>query len=103
MSEPADETTAKLLDYEDTGGATPILYFDIVGAHGVMNGSIQLEVASRILVPTPDGGVHIKFISSGRIRCSSQAAVQLRNSIDLALKMREAPQQAPAAAATKLN
>jgi hypothetical protein len=104
-SQPAQFTNggcAKLPDYEDTGGTAPVVYFDIVAAHGVMNGAVQIELAGRTLISTPDGGVRIKFISRGRIRCSPTAATQLRNSIDLALKMLEEPQQSPAAA-SKLN
>jgi hypothetical protein len=89
--------------YEDTGGATPFVYFDIVGAHGIMNGAIQLELAARILVAKPDGGVDIKFITSARLRCSPVGASNLRLAIDGALKMLEQPQQGPAATASKLN
>jgi hypothetical protein len=60
-------------------------------------------VAVRILNAVSDGNVETKFITSGRLRCSSTAALNLRNVIDAALKMMsEQPQQAPAATA-KLN
>jgi hypothetical protein len=103
MSEddPTSETTP--LVYEDTGGAAPFVYFDIIGAHGIMNGAIQIELASRILIARPDGGVEIKFITSGRLRCSPTAATNLRAAIDGSLKMLEQPQQGPAATASKLN
>jgi hypothetical protein len=102
VSTPEIAETPALPDYEDTGSLTPIVYFDIVAAHGVMNGAVQIELSTRTLIATPDGGVKIKFISSGRIRCSPAAAGQLRNSIDLALKMLEQPQESPAAA-SRLN
>jgi hypothetical protein len=60
-------------------------------------------VAVRILNAVSDGNVETKFITSGRLRCSPTAALNLRNVIDAALKMMsEQPQQAPAATA-KLN
>jgi hypothetical protein len=92
------------LIYEDTGAAAPLVYFDIVGAYGTMNGSIEVELATRILVPKPDGSTEVKFISSGRIRCTANAAANLRNGLDAALKMLEQPQANMAAiAAGKLN
>ena len=66
-----------------------------------MNGSIELELATRILVPKPDGSTEVKFISSGRLRCSANAAVNLRNGLDAALKMLEQPQGERAAIAAR--
>ena len=101
-----DQPTTKPGDlvYEDTGAAAPLVYFDIVGAYGTMNGSIEIELATRILVPKPDGSTEVKFISSGRLRCTQNAATNLRNAVDSALKMLEQPQaNAAAIAAGKLN
>ena len=80
-----------------------MVYFDIVGAYGTMNGSIEIELATRILVPKPDGSTEVKFISSGRLRCTQNAATNLRNALDSALKMLEQPQANAAIAAGKLN
>ena len=92
------------LIYEDTGALAPLVYFDIVGAYGTMNGAVEIELATRILVPKPDGSTEVRFISSGRIRCSANAATNLRNGLDAALKMLEQPQaSAGAIAAGKLN
>jgi hypothetical protein len=101
-----DQPTAKPGDlvYEDSGAAAPLVYFDIVGAYGTMNGSIEIELATRILVPKSDGSTDVKFISSGRLRCTQNAAVNLRNGLDAALKMLEQPQASTASiAAGKLN
>jgi hypothetical protein len=101
-----DQPPAKPPDliYEDTGAAAPLVYFDIVGAYGTINGTVEIELATRILVPKPDGSTEIKFISSGRLRCSANAAVNLRNGLDAALKMLEQPQGSAATiAAGKLN
>ena len=61
----ADQTTSKPADliYEDTGALAPLIYFDIVGAYGTMNGAVEVELATRILVPRPDGTTEVKFIS----------------------------------------
>jgi hypothetical protein len=92
------------LVYEDTGAAAPLVYFDIVGAYGTMNGSVEIELATRILIPKGDGSTEVKFISSGRLRCTQNAATNLRNSLDAALKMLEQPAaNAPVVAAGKLN
>jgi hypothetical protein len=52
----ANQPPAKPPDliYEDTGAAAPLVYFDIVGAYGTMNGAVEVELATRILVPKPD-------------------------------------------------
>ena len=101
-----DQPPAKPGDliYEDSGAAAPLVYFDIVGAYGTMNGSIEIELATRILVPRTDGSTEVKFISSGRLRCTQAAAVNLRNGLDAALKMLEQPAANMAVvAAGKLN
>jgi hypothetical protein len=92
------------LIYEDTGAAAPLVYFDIVGAYGTMNGSIEIELATRILIPKPDGSTEVKFMASGRLRCTQNAAANLRNGLDAALKMLEQPAANMAVvAAGKLN
>ena len=88
--------------YEDTGGMAPLVYFDIVAAYGVMTGGIEVELATRILVPKTNGATEVKFLSSGRLRCTPTAATNLRNALDAALKMLEQP-QANAVATTTMN
>jgi hypothetical protein len=78
----ADHPPAKTTDliYEDTGAMAPLVYFDIVGAYGTMNGAIEIELATQ------------------------NAATNLRNGLDAASKMQEQPQANMAAiAAGKLN
>lgn len=88
--------------YEDTGALAPMVYFDIVAAYGTMNGTIEAELATRVLIPRTDGTTDVKFLSSGRLRCSLTAAVQLRNALDAALKMLAQP-QANATATSTMN
>ena len=103
MTDQPPAQPAELI-YEDTGAAAPLVYFDIVGAYGTMNGSIELELATRILVPKSDGTTEVKFIASGRLRCTQTAAANLRNGLDAALKMLDQPQGSTASiAAGKLN
>jgi hypothetical protein len=64
--------------YENVNAA-PVVYFDTSPAHGIMFGIIQIELASRILNARPDQSVEVKFITTGRIRCSPTAALNLRN------------------------
>jgi hypothetical protein len=83
--------------------AAPIVYFDASSAHGVLQGAVQIELVSRILVPLTNGGVKIEFSVTGRLRCSPNAARILRDSLDKALGMLSMPQQEPAAEASKMN
>jgi hypothetical protein len=95
MTEPAEKGE---LIYENVDTA-PIVYFDIAPAHGVIGGAVQIELAVRILNAVSDGKVETKFITSGRLRCSPVAALNLRNAIDAALVMMSEQPQAPAATA----
>ena len=92
------------LVYEDTGAAAPLVYFDIVGAYGIMHGTVEIELATRILVPAQNGLTDVRFLSTGRLRCSPTAAANLRNALDAALKMLEPTQPQPdPVAASKMN
>ena len=88
--------------YDDVTSA-PFIYFDRVAAHGVMSGAIQLELASRTLIPLPDGGVEVRFATSGRLRCSPAAAIQLRDAAIAALKMYDQSEVKSSTATSKLN
>jgi hypothetical protein len=103
VADAENQATPAHLIYEDTGGLAPLVYFDMVGAYGTMNGAVVLELASRILVPRTDGSTEVKFLSSGRLRCTANAAIQLRNALDAALKLLEPPSAADPAAAARMN
>jgi hypothetical protein len=51
-----------------------------------LHGVVEIELAARIIIATPDGGVEIKFVPTGRLRCSPAAAEGLRQSIEIAIK-----------------
>ena len=44
--------------------AHPFIYFDVVAAYGVLAGSIEIELAARILSPA-EAGRPVEFITSG--------------------------------------
>jgi hypothetical protein len=88
--------------YQDTGALAPLIYFDIVGAYGTMSGAVEIELATRILIPRANGSTEVKFISSARLRCSAAAAANLRQGLDAVLKMLEQPQP-PQVTASELN
>ena len=102
MADQETRNPPAALVYEDTGAMAPVVYFDIVAAYGTMHGGIEAELATRILLPRTDGTTDVKFLSSGRLRCSPTAALQLRNALDAALKMLEQP-QANAVATSTMN
>jgi len=91
------------LIYEDTGAAAPVIYFDIVGAYGTMHGAVEIELATRILVPRTNGATEVKFLTSGRLRCSATAAANLRAGLDAALKMLEPRPPEPVIEASRMN
>jgi len=79
----------------------PFIYFDGVSAFGVNFGAIQLELAANIVVPDPTGptGTRTDVTMTAHLRCSPNAAADLKLSIEKALEMlarsQEPQQQAP--------
>jgi hypothetical protein len=84
----------------------PFIYFDIAPTYGTMAGAIQIELASRVLIPTEDGRTRAEFVVTGRLRCSPVAIANLREAIDKSLELLKQIQEQPAGAAAaggKLN
>lgn len=87
----------------------PFIYFDSAPAYGVMGGAIEVELLARTLIPNLSGGpTTAEIVPVARLRCSPSAAVNLMESLRLALEMFNNMQQQPsgggqAAAATRLN
>ena len=104
MADPTNAPISAAFPPFDNASSAPFIYFDIVPTPGIFNGTIQIELFSRLLAPNPDRTVEVKFLATGRLRCSPVAAGLLRDAIEAALKMLEQPQQqGPAAATGKLN
>ena len=97
------ETTETAAPPFNDNYAAPIVYFDVAAAHGIMNGAIQIEVVSRILVPLEGAGVRLEWMTTGRLRCSPSAAQSLITSLQQSLEMLNAPQQPTAVSTSKLN
>ena len=105
MSNPESSKTnipTNISAYADISTA-PFIYFDGVACHGALHGVVEIELTARIMIPTPDGGVEIKFVPACRLRCSPAAAESLRQSIEIAIKMAQQVHQQPPAAASRLN
>jgi hypothetical protein len=83
--------------------AAPIVYFDLCSAHGILNGAVQIELISRVLVPLANGGVKIEFSTTGRLRCSPAAALALRESINKCLEMLTLPPATQSVATGTMN
>jgi hypothetical protein len=63
----------------------PFVYFDGVITHGLNHGVIQLELAAKTVVPDGKGGATSEVVMTAHLRCSVDAAVNLRQAIDHAL------------------
>jgi hypothetical protein len=79
----------------------PFVYFDVVHMHGALNGTVQIELAARIMVPK-QGAAGVKLMTSGRLRCSPVAARHLRDAINGVLQLLEQAQSG-ASASPKMN
>jgi hypothetical protein len=65
----------------------PFIYLDGVATFGTQAGAIQIELAARTILPTPDGATKNEFVVTAHLRCSPAAAMQLRDAIDKSLAM----------------
>jgi hypothetical protein len=79
----------------------PFIYFDGVSTFGVNFGAVQIELAANIIVPDPTGptGTRTDVTVTAHLRCSPNAAADLKQMIEKALEMlaksQEPQQQAP--------
>jgi len=62
----------------------PFTYFDGVTTYGVNFGAIQLELAANIIVPDSTGpnGTRTDVVVTAHLRCSPNAAADLKQAID---------------------
>lgn len=74
----------------------PLVYFDNVPVYGAGQGSVDVELTSRLLMAETDGSVSTHMVCTGHLRCSPQAAAILIDALQKALKMHE-KQAAPSA------
>ena len=76
-------------------GAAPIVYFDGVPVYGTYAGTIELELAARMLMPKPDGSVSVDIACTAHLRCSPGAAIQLIGALQKALEMHQSSLEKP--------
>jgi len=71
----------------------PFVYFDGVVSHGANHGVIQLELAAKIVVPDPTEktGARTRVVVTAHVRCSPDAAADLKRAIDSALSLAKRP------------
>ena len=71
----------------------PFVYFDGVVSHGANHGVIQLELAAKIVVPDPTekAGARTQVVVTAHVRCSPDAAADLKRAIDSALALAKRP------------
>jgi hypothetical protein len=87
----------------------PFVYFDGVVSHGANHGVIQLELAAKIVVPDPTEktGARTQVVVTAHVRCSPDAAADLKRAIDSALSLAKRPspraKRSPAERTSKPN
>ena len=83
----------------------PFIYFDGVSTYGVNFGAIQIDLAANIVVPDPTGptGTRTDVMMTAHIRCSPNAAADLKQSIERALEMLAKSQQPQQQAPSQLH
>jgi hypothetical protein len=83
MAEKPPETFVPIQDLP----AAPIIYFEFCPTLGNSNGLINIMLATGIVLPAGGGSTNVVPVAVAHLRCSAQAALQLRDSIDKALLM----------------
>lgn len=73
--------------------SAPFVYFDNAPVFGTFAGNIEIELASRMLMPKADGNVMSDMACTAHLRCSPGAAMILRDALDKALAMLAKQQQ----------
>jgi hypothetical protein len=76
------------------GAAAPVVYFDGAPCYGAMNGIVEIELAARYMTPKADGTAAVDITTVAHLRCSLNAATNLREALDRAIEMINAPPKA---------
>ena len=71
--------------------AAPVVFFDSAPMFGTMAGVVEVELATRILMPTSSGGITGDALCVGHLRCSPQAALSLIDALTKAADMLRGP------------
>jgi len=98
------KTSAASAPLLKNAAAAPLIYFDGSPVHGTLSGIIEVELASRFLMPKADGSVQSDMTCVAHLRCSPNAARSLIDALSHALSMLEqAGHQNSMAEPTRLN
>lgn len=85
MSKKVDPAPARPVAVQDVLTA-PFVYFDAVSTFGNSNGIIRLAlVAERQTLAHAAASAQSEFVTVAQLRCSVQAAINLRNALNDAL------------------
>jgi hypothetical protein len=76
------------------GPAAPVVYFDGAPCYGAMNGVVEIELAARYMTPRSDNTAAVDITCVAHLRCSANAAVNLRDALNQAIEMLNAPPKA---------
>jgi hypothetical protein len=79
----------------------PIISFDVIPAHGSFAGTVQIELAARVLHRVDDGQLEAHLLEVGRLRCSPHAAKLLKEALEVLLSKIDYSQSYPVPAAAK--
>lgn len=83
--------------------AAPVVYFDGVPVYGTFGGNIEIELATRVLLPKGDGMVAVDMTCAAHLRCSPQAAEGLIKALQHAVAMCNSNTMPAAAEPARLN
>lgn len=82
------KTTSTPAPLLKNAAAAPFIMFDGVPVYGAFSGNIEIELASRVLMPKADGqSVGADMVCTAHLRCSPQAAAALIDALTKALAM----------------
>jgi hypothetical protein len=87
MTDNPDVPAAKVdtIEFANSGSeSAPFIYFDAALLYGMLQGTIQIELAAATIVPAPGGKTRTVHVITAHLRCSPSAALSLKNAIDSA-------------------
>jgi len=76
---------------ELSSSLVPFVYFDGVICHGAHQGVIQIELAAKTIVPddNPKTGARNVVVVTAHVRCSREAAINLKQVLESALELEQ--------------
>ena len=84
---PAPATSAELFVPIQDLPSAPIIFFEFCPTLGNNNGLINVMLATGLVMPTSGPGTETVPVAVAHLRCTTAAAVQLREALGKALQM----------------